>query len=161
MLISRCLATIGFLGVIGAAIAVAPHSSTAQAVQGPLARAKTIKCTFPLMVVGTWGKEKPEVVSKPTNETLEFLSVNADEGTAELKSKYGGKYDIIVRYANGYLHFIQSFLDGPLYSTTILEKKTASGKLKAMHSRHEVTDVSLVGFTSSPEQYYGECEILN
>jgi hypothetical protein len=30
-----------------------------------------------------------------------------------------------------------------------------------MHSRHEYTDVSLPGYTSSPEQYYGECEILN
>ncbi len=77
----------------------------------------------------------------------------------ELKAGYG-KYDIIVRYSGGYLHFIQSFLDGPLYVTTILEKKTASGKFKAMHSRHEFTDFALIGFTSSPEQYYGECEIL-
>jgi hypothetical protein len=42
----------------------------------------------------------------------------------------------------------------------VLDKKTASGKLKAMHSRHEVTDFALPGFTSSPEQYIGECEIL-
>jgi hypothetical protein len=59
------------------------------------------------------------------------------------------------------LHFIQSFLDGQLYTTTILEKRTAGGKFKAMHSRHEHTDISLPGFTSSPEQYYGDCEILN
>ena len=71
-----------------------------------------------------------------------------------------GKYDIIVRYSAGYLHFIQSFLDGPLYTTTILEKKTAGGKLKAMHSRHEFTDFALPGITSSPEQYYGECEVM-
>jgi hypothetical protein len=44
--------------------------------------------------------------------------------------------------------------------TTVLEKKTATGKLKAMHSRHEFTDFALINFTSSPEQYYGECEIL-
>jgi hypothetical protein len=42
----------------------------------------------------------------------------------------------------------------------VIEKKTAGGKWKAMHSRHEFTDFALVGFTSSPEQYYGECEIL-
>jgi hypothetical protein len=96
---------------------------------------------------------------KPVDLVLEFEAINADEGTAELKSGFG-KYDIIVRYAGGYLHFIQSFLDGPLYTTTLLEKPTTGGKLKAMHSRHEYTDFALPGFTSSPEQYYGECEVL-
>ena len=128
--------------------------------RGALGKATSVKCTFTLMAVGSWGKEKPEAKVQPANLVLQFDAVNTDEGTAELKSGFG-KYDIIVRYAGGYLHFIQSFLDGQLYTTTILEKKTASGKLKAMHSRHEHTDISLPGFTSSPEQYYGECEILN
>jgi hypothetical protein len=127
--------------------------------QTPLAKATRVKCTFNLMAVGTWGKEQTEVKTKPANLTLEFESINADEGTAQLKAGVG-KYDIIVRYAEGYLHFIQSFLNGPLYVTTILEKKTAAGKLKAMHSRHEFTDFALPNFTSSPEQYYGECEIM-
>jgi len=111
------------------------------------------------MVVGTWSATQPEAKVKPANIVLEFENIKADEGTADLKSTYG-KYDIVVRYAEGYLHFIQSFLNGPLYTTTILEKKTASGKLKAMHSRHELTDFALPGITSSPEQYYGECEVL-
>ena len=91
---------------------------------------------------------------------LQFEDVNADQGTARMEGALGGTYDITVRYAGGYLHFIQSFLDGPLYTTTILEKQTTEGKLKAMHSRHEFTDFALPGFTSSPEQYYGECEIV-
>jgi hypothetical protein len=137
-----------------------PHSLYAQdAFKGPLASAKSIKCTFPLMAVGTWGRERPEAKVQPSNLVLQFDAVNADEGTAELKAGLG-KYDIVVRYAGGYLHFIQSFLDGQLYVTTVMEKKTASGKLKAMHSRHEHTDIALPGYTSSPEQYYGECEIL-
>jgi hypothetical protein len=113
------------------------------------------------MAVGTWGDNGPEGKLKPPTlrEPLQFDAINTDEGTAELKSGYG-KYDIIVRYSGGYLHFIQSFLDGPVHLTTVIEKKTASGKFKAMHSRHEVTDFALIGFTSSPEQYYGECEIL-
>jgi len=139
---------------------LAPGSLGAQDVKGILAKTSSLKCTFSLMSVGTWGKERPEAKVQPANLVLQFDAINTDEGTAELKAGFG-KYDIIVRYAGGYLHFIQSFLDGPLYATTILEKKTASGKLKAMHSRHEHTDVSLPGFTSSPEQYYGECEILN
>ncbi len=71
-----------------------------------------------------------------------------------------GKADIVTRYAGGYLHFIQSFLNGPLYITTVFDKKTITGKLKAVHSRHEHTDVAVPGYTSTPEQYYGECEIL-
>jgi hypothetical protein len=148
------------VAVVGALFCI-PHSSRAQQARGPLANVRSIKCTFPLMVAGSWGEKGPEAKEKPPTlrEPLQFDAINADEGTAEMKSTYG-KFDIIVRYAGGYLHFIQSFLDGPLHVTTVIEKKTASGKFKAMHSRHEVTDFALIGFTSSPEQYYGECEIL-
>jgi hypothetical protein len=145
---------------VGLAFLLVPHSSRAQLAKGPLANVRRIKCTFPVMAVGTWGDKEPEVkVRPPTQPTMEFDAINTDEGTAELKNPYG-KYDIIVRYSGGYLHFIQSFLDGPLYTTTILEKKTASGRFKAMHSRHEFTDFALIGYTSSPEQWYGDCEIL-
>jgi hypothetical protein len=147
---------------ISAALLVLPLSLRGQdAPKGTLAKAKSIRCTFSLMAVGTWGKEQVEAKVKPATRVLQFDGINTDEGTAELKVDSGvGKYDIIVRYTDGYLHFIQSFLNGPLYTTTILEKKTPSGKLKAMHSRHEYTDFALAGFTSSPEQYYGECEVL-
>jgi hypothetical protein len=157
MSMKKILAVLAFCGVA----ALMPAALHAQSAPGPLANAKAIRCKFSVMSVGTWTKEKTEAQVKPsTTPELEFFGINVDEGTAELKSSYG-KYDIIVRYANGYLHFIQSFLDGHLYVTTILEKKTENGKLKAMHSRHEYTDVSLPGFTSRPEQHVGECEILN
>ena len=133
----------------------------AQDVKGKLATAKKLKCTFPLIASGTWAGDQPKADVKPAKLVLQFQDINTDEGTARLEGSIGGTYDIIVRYAGGYLHFIQSFLDGPLYTTTVLEKPTSGGKLKAMHSRHEYTDIALPGFTSSPEQYYGECEILN
>lgn len=126
----------------------------------PLAKATSIRCTFSLMTVGTWGREQPEAKTKPASiPPLEFEAINTDEGTAQLKASVG-KYDIIVRYAQGYLHFIQSFYNGPLWITTVMDKKTANGKLKAMQSRHELIDFALPGITSSPEQYLGECEIL-
>jgi hypothetical protein len=134
--------------------------SAQDAVKGKLATVKSLKCTFPLMAVGTWSGDQPKGEVKPAKLVLQFVDINADEGSARLEASVGA-YDITVRYAGGYLHFIQSFLDGQLYTTTVLEKLTRGGKLKAMHSRHEYTDVSLPGFTSSPEQYYGECEILN
>ena len=154
--INRILMALAIAGLI-----FLPCPSSAQdAVKGKLAAAKSLKCTFPLVAVGTWGSKEPEAKVKPVNLVLQFEAINADEGTARLEASVGA-YDITVRYADGYLHFIQSFLNGPLYTTTVLEKKTAGGKLKAMHSRHEFTDFALTGFTSSPEQYYGECEIIN
>jgi hypothetical protein len=135
---------------------------SAQDVKGKLGGAKSLKCTFSLVAAGGWSKEaETKADVKPAKLVLQFQEINTDEGTARLEGSVGGTYDIIVRYAGGYLHFIQSFLDGPLYTTTVLEKPTTGGKLKAMHSRHEFTDFALPGFTSSPEQYYGECEILN
>ncbi len=128
--------------------------------KGKLGAARSLRCTFPLMAAGTWMGAQPKAEVKPAKLVLQFVEINADEGTARLEATVGA-YDIVVRYAGGYLHFIQSFLDGPLYTTTVMEKPTAGGKLKAMHSRHEFTDISLPGFTSSPEQYYGECEIVN
>ena len=155
MFINRAFVILVTLGTL----LMGSSALSAQDGKGPLAGVKSIKCTFPLMAVGSWGREKPEGKVQSSSLVLQFDSINADEGTAELKSDLG-HYDIVVRYANGYLHFIQSFLDGQLYVTTVLEKKTAGGKLKAMHSRHEYTDFALPGFTSSPEQYYGECEVL-
>jgi hypothetical protein len=156
-MLTRKIATIL---TVSLALLLVAGSTGAQDVKGSLAKATHIKCTFPLMVVGTWSATQPEAKVKPTSLLLEFENIKADEGTADLNSTYG-KYDIIVRYVpDGYLHFIQSFLNGPLYTTTILEKKTASGKLKAMHSRHEFMDFALPGITSSPEQYYGECEVI-
>jgi len=123
-----------------------------------LATVKTLQCTFPLISTGTWKNGKAEAVVKPSTLTMKFVSINTDEGSAQLEGG-SGTYDIIVRYASGYLNFIQSFRDGPVYTTTVFQKETTGGKLKAVHSRHELFDFPLPGFTSSPEQYYGECEI--
>src|SRR6185295_908070 len=85
--------------------------------KGQLASVKSVKCTFPLMSVGTWAGDQEKAEVKASKLVVEFDGINADEGTAQLKSSYG-QYDIIVRYAEGYLNFIQSFLNGPLYTTT-------------------------------------------
>jgi hypothetical protein len=145
---------------VAATLLAGISASSAQDIKGQLGTVTGVKCTFTVMTVSSWSPTQAEAKTKSANLVLQFDAIKADEGTADLKGQFGGKYDIIVRYASGYLNFIQSFLDGPVYTTTVLEKKTASGKLKAVHSRHEYTDVSLPGFTSSPEQYYGECEIV-
>jgi hypothetical protein len=154
---TRMLAAVTIAGIL----LPVPHPASAQnPLQGALGKATTIKCTFSLIAVGAMRDKQPKAEVKPANLVLQFEEVDADEGSARLQSGFG-EYDIVVRYAQGYLHFVQSFRDGPLYTTTVLEKESNPGKLKAMHSRHEYTDFALPGFTSSPEQYYGECEVLN
>jgi hypothetical protein len=131
------------------------------AAQGRTAAARSIRCTFPLNATGTWKKDgPPDAAVKPAALVLLFDSINIDEGTARLRSGSVGS-EIIARLSGGYLHFIQQFRTGPLYTTTVFDKEGSGGRLKAVHSRHEYFDVPLAGATSSPEQYYGECEVIN
>jgi hypothetical protein len=48
---------------------------------------------------------------------------------------------------------------GPLYTTTVIARETKDGRLMAVHTRHEYTDISLPGFTSRPEMYVGDCRV--
>ena len=81
-------------------------------------------------------------------------------GLSPCESSHGWKWsEIIAKLSGNILHLIESFRDGPVYMTTVFSAETRPGKLKAVHTRHEYSDVSVPGFTSSPEQYYGECEV--
>ncbi|HEY2384348.1 MAG TPA: hypothetical protein VGK48_24495 [Terriglobia bacterium] len=146
--------------LISAAFLMAPHAFGASP-QGKTATAKSLRCTFKLYTTATWNKAgAAEAAVKPVTLVLLFDSINADEGTAQLKNGTEDS-DIIVKQGGGYLNFIQAFRTGPLYTTTVFDKETPDGKLKAVHSRHEYYTTPLAGSTSSPEQYYGECEVTS
>jgi len=99
-------------------------------------------------------------VVSPARLLLLFDSINTDEGVAKLRS--GTVFsDVVAHEAGGYLHFMQTFRTGPLYTTTVFDQETSKGKFKAVHSRHESFTVPLPGSTSTPEQYYGTCEVLD
>ena len=144
---------------VALAVSLASGLTANGVAQGRLAGVKSLRCTFAINVTGTWKKEGPaDATVKPSTLLLVFESIEPDEGTARLRSGAAGT-DVIARLAGGYLNFIQSFRNGPMYTTTVFDSLTASGKFKAVHSRHEYFDVPLPGATSSPEQYYGECEV--
>ena len=86
------------------------------------------------------------------------MGIDTDASTADAVGRFGPSH-IITRLSGDYLHFMQLFNAGPLYVTTIIDRETSGGKLLAVHTRHEYTDVRLTGHTSRPEHYYGECEI--
>ena len=121
-----------------------------------LAEATGLDCRFHTLATGNWDGGTPGADVTATELEVAFSEVNADEGTAEAASQFGDSY-IVVRYTGEYLHLMQSFRAGPLYVTTVLAKETTEGRLMAVHTRHEYTPVKLVGFTSRPEMYVGDC----
>ena len=150
---------------IGAHLALAASLSLAGATtvaarlaaQGAVADIRAVNCTFSVYTTGTWRNGRSQAEVLPSTLAVQFEAINVDEGTARAIGDYGPS-DIIVRLSTGTLHLLQAFSAGPLYLTTIFPKQTTSGRLQAVHTRHELTAVTLPGFTSKPEQYYGECE---
>jgi hypothetical protein len=151
-------ANLAMIVAFTAALAGDALPAAAQSAQARLTSAKGLACTFPVVAVGTWTKGAPEAAVKDSKLTVQFDNIDRDDGTARVIGDYGPS-EIIVRMAGDTLHFVQSFRDGPLYITTVFSKETHDGRLQAAHSRHEYTAVSLPGFTSRPEQYYGDCEL--
>ena len=161
----KAIAVLVILAGLTAAQTTFAQSQTAaqqRVLQEKLTGAKDITCTFPLLATGTWTKEgEPQAEVKMSAITLKFTDVNVEEATAQMTSNMG-TYDLIVRLADTALHFIHAYRTGPLYTTSIFTRESTpgSGRFKAVHSRHEYTEVMLPGFTSRPEQYYGECQVV-
>ena len=130
------------------------------AAQGRLADATALDCSFPLISTGTWNNGEPAAELGVSALDFQFVEIDADGATANAIGPFGPSH-IITRLSGDYLHFMQLFNVGPLYTTTVIDRETRDGKLMAVHTRHEYTDVRLTGFTSRPEQYYGECQIQN
>jgi hypothetical protein len=135
-------------------------TSSGGASQSRIAGAKSLRCTFPRSSTGAWKKDgSPDATVKPASLVLRFDAIDTETGVAQLRNGSVGS-DVTVRLAEGYLHFMQAFRTGPLYTTTVFEAGAAGNKFKAVHSRHEYFSTPLPDATSSPEQYYGECEVL-
>ena len=75
--------------------------------------------------------------------SIQFELIDTDGATAEVVGPYGAS-SIIVRQTGDYLHLVQMFMVGPLYTTTVIDRETSDGKLMAVHTRHEYTDTSLL-----------------
>ena len=120
--------------------------------------ATRLNCSFPLITTGTWTNGEPEAELGTSTLKFQFVEIDPDGATANAVGPFGPSH-IITRLSGDYLHFMQLFNIGPLYTTTVINRETHDGKFMAVHTRHEYTDVRLTGFTSRPEQYYGECEV--
>ena len=149
------VAAILSLVVVGSAL---PAHGQNRQLQDALQGASRVDCSFSTLVTGDWNDDGSVAEVADVEFTAAFFDIDVETGTAEAEGRFGASY-IIVRYAEGYLHFMQTLNSGPLYLTTILAQPTADGRLKAIHTRHEFTQVRLPGFTSRPEMYLGDCSV--
>ena len=137
---------------------IVPAAAQVAALQKRLAAAKSVSCTFPALATGSWKDGVPSVGVTAATLKVTFTNINIDEGTADSEGAFGGSF-IVVRHSTDYLHLMQSQGSGPLYTTTVFARETKEGRLMAVHTRHEYTDVRLPGFTSRPEMYLGDCSL--
>lgn len=128
--------------------------------QRRLEGATRIDCRFSTLATGDWEAGASEARVTESEFEASFFDINIDEGTAEAEGRFGESF-IVVRYASGYLHFMQTFLAGPLYVTTVLAREASDGRLMAIHTRHEYSQIVLPGFTSRPEMYIGDCAVTD
>lgn len=154
---------VGALAVLGFVL-LGSHAPYAQSSgQNPLPTVKSLKCGFPLYATGTWKNGEPQGEVKAATLSIRFDSIDTQDGTAEvtgMSARSAGAPHITVQLSGGNLHFLAIDNSGAVYMTTVFfDRESRGGKLKAVHSRHEYTEVSLPGYTSRPEQYYGYCEV--
>jgi hypothetical protein len=146
-----------FAALASIAIFTAAASGQSDSPEQRLAAAAQLDCTFSALATGDWTDKGPAIDATPVDVEASFSDIDVGEGTAESGGRFGDSF-IVVRYAEGRLHLIQSFLAGPLYVTTVFARETAGGRLAAVQVRHEYTATRLPGFTSRPELYVGDCE---
>jgi hypothetical protein len=142
----------------GPACAAAP--ATPKNPYDRLAAATSVDCRFTTMAGGSWDKGVPKTELLAKELKLGFAKVNIDEGTADASTRYGDFY-VVVRFSNGYLHLMQMFSNGPLYTTTVLAQETTDGRMMAIHTRLEYSPATVPGFGTRPETWYGDCAIGN
>jgi hypothetical protein len=128
--------------------------------QGRIAAAKSLRCRFSLSASGRWDTDgAPKSAAAPAKLTLLFDAIDADDGTAQLRNG-AVSTEVVARQSGSYLHLMQLFKTGAMYTTTVFDQEATRGAFRAVHSRHESFTVPVPGATSTPEQYYGECQIV-
>jgi hypothetical protein len=128
-----------------------------------LADVRQLKCAFTLLATGTWERDVPSAEVTPATLSMQFDAIDTQDGTANVvnvSASSAGAPHITVRLLGDNLHFLAMNVSGSVYLTTVFADRDsrAGAKFKAVHARHEFTQVRLKGWTSRPEQYYGYCE---
>ena len=90
-----------------------PDAGQAQsrAIADLLQHAGRVECKFTQVARGDWADDAAKVVAEPADLTAVFYDIDVESGTAEAEGRFGASF-IVVRYAQGYLHFMQTLSSG-------------------------------------------------
>ena len=144
---------------VGLAVAAA-GAAHAQAAGETLKTARGVRCEFRNLATGTWARNGTPTGRVTTQAiSVAFANINLEVATADVDAKLGAVY-AIAQFSGTSLHFILVGSAGYVHTTTVFDAPGRPGRFKAVHSRHEYNDVALPGYTSRPEQYYGDCEVI-
>jgi hypothetical protein len=147
-------------------IAVQPAASAQAPPYVALADVNRLRCAFTQKALGTWDKElTPAIELLPAKLSMVFDNIDTQDATAnvtDVTAPDAGAPHITVRVLANNLHFLAMNISGSVYLTTVFADRESrtTGNFKAVHTRHEFTPTRLTGWTSRPEQYYGQCEVL-
>ena len=158
VLTSFCLAALFFL--IDTTVTTAQRRAVAQPT-ATFSTVKNVKCLFSKVASTVWRDGDPQVQVKTTDLTIQFTSVDAQEGTAQANFA-SGPSDIVARQGPFSLHFLEVTSAGSLKATTIFNQESRPGRFKAVYAQHDYLRMSLPGFEGEPavSQYFGECEVM-
>jgi hypothetical protein len=130
-----------------------------------LTSVQRLKCTFTQRALGTWDKDAvPSVELTPAKLSMVFDAIDTQDGTAnviDVTAPDAGAPHITVRLLANNLHLMAMNISGSVYLTSVFADRDSGvgGTFKAVHTRHEFTPTRLTGWTSRPEQYYGQCQV--
>ena len=156
MTLARSVLALG--AIIGGSLGLAvPFIEARTSAQDALARVTALSCRFTLLATGTWQNGEARADVKPSTLSIAFKDIDLQDGMATVVEAFGPS-EIVVRLSGGNLHLMQmGGSSGALYVTSVFSRQTREGRLQAVHTRHEYAEISVPGFTSRPEQYYGDC----
>ena len=137
----------------------------AQAPQAPqLDTIKSLSCTFPISVAGSWDKNTGEAqvqIKKAGVLTFKFDQIDVSESSARFVGPTAAPEHIVAQLRGPNLFFMDIRAGGTLAITSVFGQVSHDQKLKAVYTRSDYLPISLPGYVSVPEvsQHYGECEV--
>ena len=112
--------------------------------KNPLARVKTLKCTFSVYASGNWKSGDPRGEVKAEDVVLQVEGIDAQEGTAQIVG--AGATHITALLTASSLHLLERSMAGNLTVTTVFAQANAKGKLRAVRSQHDYIQMAIPGF---------------
>jgi hypothetical protein len=129
-----------------------PAGAPPQGASNPLARVKTLSCSFPVYATADWSGVPPGISSKTQELTFEITSIDLNRRRARIVGS-GGSADVTAVLTGTGLNIIEQTPIGNFILTTVFTAGGTGGAYLAVHSRH----IGDLKFPPGVSQSYGTC----